>query len=122
MILFYLVEKFLSQASVYNQIREAIGIDNVFAKIVIREYLFKHENVEITCRRNGPAVTITVEKENKCCCCIENGEELFHCDFTFALYCPKFPKCVQGTNNSDIFHKIFLTQFLNSTCDTVRFK
>ena len=45
--------------------------------------------------------TITVEREAEIkeltnCFYEELEDELFHCDFTCGLYCPKFPLCAQG--------------------------
>ena len=88
-----LVEKFLSQISVYNQIRGAI--DGTIGNSLLFDISHEVEDLKIICKRIGPAFTIIVEnKEGKYC--IEYEEELFHCDFTFALYCPKFPECAQG--------------------------
>lgn len=93
------MEKFLSQISVYNQIRGAI--DGTIGRSLMFDISYKEQDLNIICKRNGPAFTITVEKEAEIkeianCFYEELEEELFHCDFTFALYCPKFPRCAQG--------------------------
>lgn len=94
-----LVEKFLSQINVYNQIRGAI--DGTIGRSLMFDVSYKVQDLKIICKRNGPAFTIVVEKEAEIkeithCLYEELEEELFHCDFTFALYCPKFPSCAQG--------------------------
>ena len=89
-----LVEKFLSQISVYNQIRGAI--DGTIGGSLLFDITHEVEDLKIICKRSGPAFTIIVENKEKTKHCIEYEEELFHCDFTFALYCPKFPECAQG--------------------------
>ena len=55
------------------------------------------DSLKIIAKRNGPAFTVNVETVEKLCGIeYRHPEELFHCDFTFALYSPKFPLCAQG--------------------------
>ena len=60
---------------------------------------YEVDDIKMIGKRNGPAFTITVEKTEtltskigNLCTTIKPSEEIFHCDFTFALYCPKFPE------------------------------
>ena len=90
------MKKYLSQVSVYNQIRGAVD-GNIGASLLF-DITYTTDNLKIIATRNGPAFTVTVEsvEETICFCCRKAAEELFHCDFTFALYSPKFPLCAQG--------------------------
>ena len=55
------------------------------------------DSLRLIAKRNGPAFTVTVETVDTFCGIeYRNPEELFHRDFTFALYSPKFPLCAQG--------------------------
>lgn len=92
---YILVEKYLSQISVYNQIRGAI--DGSIGASLMFDISYTMDSIKITAKRNGPAFTVNVETvETFCGIEYRNPEELFHCDFTFALYSPKFPLCAQG--------------------------
>ena len=50
--------------------------------------------------QNGPALTVKINKERETwdllfCCCekkLERENTLFHCDLTFALHCPAWPR------------------------------
>ena len=103
LFVFVLVEKYLSQISVYNQIRGAI--DGRIGESVMFDISYTTENLKIIAKRNGPAFTVlveTTEKEDRCCS-RKAAEELFHCDFTFALYSPKFPLCAKGNHQVNFF-------------------
>ena len=90
-----LVEKYLSQISVYNQIRGAI--DGSIGASLMFDISYTTDKLRLIAKRNGPAFTVTVETvDNFNFCCRKTSEELFHCDFTFALYSPKFPLSAQG--------------------------
>ena len=84
--------------SVYNQIRGAI--DGRIGESLMFDIAYTTENLKIIAKRNGPAFTVLVETaEKKNCWCYRKAvEELFHCDFTFALYSAKFPLCAKGNN------------------------
>ena len=108
MFVFILVEKYLSQISVYNQIRGAI--DGKIGESFMFDISYTTENLKIIAKRNGPAFTVLIETaENKDRCCFRKAaEDLFHCDFTFALYSPKFPLCAKGNDQVKIFSKYFI--------------
>ena len=90
-----LVEKYLSQISVYNQIKGAI--DGSIGASLMFDISYTRNCLRLIAKRNGPAFTVTVETiDNFNFCCRESSEELFRCDFTFALYSPKFPISAQG--------------------------
>ena len=92
---YILVEKYLSQISVYNQIRGAI--DGSIGASLMFDISYTTDRLRLIAKRNGPAFTVTVETIDKFnFCCRKTSEELFRCDFTFALYSPKFPLCGQG--------------------------
>ena len=92
---FILVEKYLSQISVYNQIRGAI--DGSIGASLMFDISYTMDSLKIIAKRNGPAFPVNVETGEKLCGIeYRHPEELFHCDFTFALYSPKFPLCAQG--------------------------
>ena len=58
------MEKYLSQISVYNQIRGAI--DGKIGKSFMFDISYTTENLKIIAKRNGPAFTVLVETaENK---------------------------------------------------------
>ena len=65
-----LVEKFLSQINVYNQIRGAI--DGTIGRSLMFDVSYKVQDLKIICKRNGPAFTIVVEKEAEI-------KEITHC-------------------------------------------
>lgn len=93
LIVSILVEKFLSQISVYNRIRGAI--DGKIGGSLLFDISHEVGNLKLICKRSGPAFTIIVESKGDKKHGLEQEEELFHCDFTFALFCPKFPQCAQ---------------------------
>ena len=89
------MEKYLSQISVYNQIRGAI--DGSIGASLMFDIAYTTDSLRLIAKRNGPAFTVTVETVDKFnFCCRKTSEELFRCDFTFALYSPKFPLSAQG--------------------------
>ena len=94
LIVSILVEKFLSQISVYNRIRGAI--DGKIGGSLLFDISHEVGNLKLICKRSGPAFTIIVESKGDKEHGLEHDEELFHCDFTFALFCPKFPQSAQG--------------------------
>ena len=94
LIVSILVEKFLSQISVYNRIRGAI--DGKIGGSLLFDISHEVGNLKLICKRSGPAFTIIVESKGDKKHGLEQEEELFHCDFAFALFCPKFPQCAQG--------------------------
>ena len=94
LIVSILVEKFLSQISVYNQIRAAI--DGTIGASLLFDISHEVGNLKLICKRSGPAFSIIVERKRDKQHGIDHEEELFHCDLTFALFCPKFPQCAQG--------------------------
>ena len=69
----------------------------VFGESLMFNISYTTDSLRLTAKRNGPAFTVTVENLHTFCGFeYRHPGELFHCDFTFALYSPKFPLCAQG--------------------------
>ena len=87
------------------------AIDGTIGNSLMFDIEYKVDDIKMIGKRNGPAFTITVEKiatataqVANLCTSIKPSEEIFHCDFTFALYCPKFPECANGKNVLHLFN------------------
>ena len=89
------MEKYLSQISVYNQIRGAI--DGSIGASLMFDISYRTDRLRFIAKRNDPAFIVTVETIDKFnFCSRKTSEELFHFDFTFALYSQKFPLSAQS--------------------------
>jgi len=105
--LFILVELFLSQLAVYNRIKETVmnSPDINFVNSLEKKTFGKSNDscsnpcqsckkiddvqIKFTFERNGPALT-AIAKNKK------DSVEIIHVDFTFGLFCRRFPTDFQG--------------------------
>jgi len=104
-----LVELFLSQLAVYNQIKSTLNLSQDIEKFIANYKLHRYENECCRCccdclsnylcpqynvreflfERSGPALTVTLKPKY--------GDHLStHVDFTFGMFCKEFPDSCKG--------------------------